>query len=689
MQIKCLMQGFFALVFVRSISVHAQHLYPLDTVEMIKSGGVEIVVESYSVPSLGDFDADGRPDLIVGEATGLDNLGKVRIYRNVGTTDVPHFTGYVFAQTASGVLTVPRISCMGAFPRFVDWDKDGKGDLLIGLANGTIKIFLNVGTAQSPVFDNGTDLTVGPAGSKVTLNVGARATPSLVDWNNDGRRDLIVGEMDGYINLFLNHGTDAAPDYLQGQLIQANGVNLDVGTRSSPVVVDIDGDHRKDLLVGDTEGKLYFYRNMGADASPVFDVATNLTAGGTVIDLAATRARPFVCDYNHDGRLDILVGASDGKVYLFTSMTAIPLGGQRLAEVQNIDGGWDWPVDDGDALAGSQSDTLGTIGLGLAHAYQQTRNPDLLESLARAGTLLLTKTDDFYANEGAFAKVLDSIFQTTIFSTHVRSSFYDKLAAGTYYDAISDTADMTTAMYIQTKLDRYEGGQANAAAWDLGLSLYDAQCVGADTAPWLAAVKTEIDKLDNVLGYDVLGLAGAVFGLAMAGQDYDPQAGAYASASNLADLAEILSGYQLQTGGFTFSSQFMEEGMDNETLQETAYATLALNAVNRERFWPTIQMATSYMAAVQLFTGGWENYNGDPIGEDNLITSECVWSIQSGLSRPGDLEPNGRVDGVDFAILSANWMRSDCGSCSNADITGDGTVDIADLLLLAENWMSK
>ena len=90
-----------------------------------------------------------------------------------------------------------------------------------------------------PIFDSGTDLTVGPAGSKVTLDVGDRATPSLVDRNNDGKRDLIVGAIDGQIHLYINQGTDTAPDCLEGQIVQAGGVAIDVGYRSSPVAVDM------------------------------------------------------------------------------------------------------------------------------------------------------------------------------------------------------------------------------------------------------------------------------------------------------------------------------------------------------------------------------------------------------------------------------------------------------------------
>ena len=51
----------------------------------------------------------------------------------------------------------------------------------------------------------------------------------------------------------------------------------------------------------------------------------------------------------------------------------------------------------------------------------------------------------------------------------------------------------------------------------------------------------------------MIGLAGAVYGLAAGGEDYDPVAGEHAAASNLSDLAAILASYQIDGGGFAYA----------------------------------------------------------------------------------------------------------------------------------------
>ncbi|MHC4546955.1 MAG: FG-GAP-like repeat-containing protein [Planctomycetota bacterium] len=197
--------------------------------EVVEADGVDIGVGAFSVPSFVDWDSDNLGDLVVG-------CGYGKVY----------------------------------------WDDDAHKDLLVGQSDGTIKIFLNVGTESDPNFDSGTLLQKGPPGSKVNIDVGARATPCVVDWNNDDKKDLVIGAYDGKIHIFLNEGTDTEPDFLVETRAQENGSDLDVPTdRSSPDVFDVDDDGKKDLIAGNTEGQLLFYNNVGTDAAPNFWLRTS------------------------------------------------------------------------------------------------------------------------------------------------------------------------------------------------------------------------------------------------------------------------------------------------------------------------------------------------------------------------------------------------------------------------------
>ena len=200
----------------------------------------------------------------------------------------------------------------------VDANNDGRKDLLVGRADGTLMLYLNVNTDDDPQFDGGTLLQVGEPGSKINIDVGSRATGTVVNWNNDGKSDLAVGALDGKLRIYINEGTTGW-DFRTVLYAQDDGLDLVVPTiRSSPHVVDLDDDGKKDLLTGNTEGQLLLYTNVGSDEVPTFSGYAIVEADSVPIDLSGSaRSRPFVCDWNNDDVLDVLIGGSDGLVHLY------------------------------------------------------------------------------------------------------------------------------------------------------------------------------------------------------------------------------------------------------------------------------------------------------------------------------------------------------------------------------------
>jgi hypothetical protein len=292
-------------------------------------------------------------------------------------------------------------------------------------------------------------------------------------------------------------------------------------------------------------------------------------------------------------------------------------GGDRLVEMQQADGGWGWPLN-GPTTYGN---IHGPIGMGLAQAYLKTGDAGQLASLQDAAAYLQAKTA-FSASDGYLAAQLDASLGGTANADYVRTNFYDKLANGTY----NRSGTLHTAeSYVNLIRTNRSGSQANLAAWDIGMGIVGAAAVGANTSAWIAGTKAEIDELDGAADYDVIGLAGALYGLAYVGEEYDPQAGVHAAAGSLSDLASILAGYQLSTGGFVWNSQYVIENDFNEAIQETAYAVLALETVNRSQYLSNLQQAGEYIVSSQLGTGGWEGYVGS--GENNEVSAEALWAL--------------------------------------------------------------
>ena len=202
---------------------------------------------------------------------------------------------------------------MGAYPQIADWNEDGLIDLLVGDTNGKISLFQNNGSVGNPqltakgfIKANNTD-----------LYVGNRASPVVVDWNNDGKKDLVVGDDNGYIRLYLNSGANNDPKFTSFTYIRMNNANIIVSYSASPEVCDLDGDGKKDLLVSDYSGYVYFYRNSGTDANPIFTTQERLLAGSNYMKTNSSYARIDVVDWDEDGDLDILAGETDAYVSLF------------------------------------------------------------------------------------------------------------------------------------------------------------------------------------------------------------------------------------------------------------------------------------------------------------------------------------------------------------------------------------
>jgi hypothetical protein len=342
--------------------------------QFVQAGGVDIQVPGYSVPSLADWNGDGLNDLIVGEGGG-GFPGKVRVYLNVGTRTQPQFRDYVYAQSNASDLTCTSVGCMGCFPRVVDWDQDGRVDLLVGQADGIVRIFTNYGLDGSPIFDVG-PVIITADGSVHDMDVGDRATPVVVDWNSDGMLDIVSGGLDGMIHIYPNCGCEGSvpPRFLgspaRGQIVQENGKDLIVPSlRSSPVIMDLDGDGKKDILTGNTDGQILFYKNVGPNSLPMFSGYSSVTSAGAPIDLPGSlRSRPFICHWSGDntadsnnGNWDLLVGYGDGKVRLYRSASAgttVP----TAAKAGDLDGDGDIDGDDFTILAKTMDRAVGPEG---------------------------------------------------------------------------------------------------------------------------------------------------------------------------------------------------------------------------------------------------------------------------------------------------------------------------------------
>ncbi|MCI0369803.1 MAG: VCBS repeat-containing protein, partial [candidate division NC10 bacterium] len=129
----------------------------------------------------------------------------------------------------------------------------------------------------------------------------------------------------GTVSVFLNQGTDANPVLAAGVTLSLPGVGVSrAGAR--PFVADWNQDGRQDLLVGDANGWTYVFLNAGTDGAPAFPTGAPLTGQGAPVAVSS-RAAPFVVDWDSDGSRDLVIGSNDGEVFLIQGPEGPASGG--------------------------------------------------------------------------------------------------------------------------------------------------------------------------------------------------------------------------------------------------------------------------------------------------------------------------------------------------------------------------
>ncbi|MCO6457769.1 MAG: VCBS repeat-containing protein [Pirellulaceae bacterium] len=220
-----------------------------------------------------DIDSDGHNDILVGSFSGVPQLikGSAEGFaepRPITGADgqtvlIANFWNYETTKWDTTDRAGSEGHCTSVAA--VDWDADGDLDLLLGdYYGGRLYLCENQGDARTPKFA-GSNQPVQAAGQPLVVPQGL-AAPRIVDWDGDGRFDILCGGSHGGVYLYKNEGTKTAPRFAAATTLipvlddPSNSYITRVPTRNGqptfpgssyhiePVDYDADGD--LDLLVG-------------------------------------------------------------------------------------------------------------------------------------------------------------------------------------------------------------------------------------------------------------------------------------------------------------------------------------------------------------------------------------------------------------------------------------------------------
>jgi len=220
-----------------------------------------------------------------------------------------------------------------AVTRLVDWDHDGKLDVLVGGGDGKIWILRNEGERRF-------------ASPKLVTKLGDDTTTACyVDVNGDGLDDLIVAHSQTIVSWMANEGKVDSPKFSDARpllTMTKEQLSLPNGCGGRIDAGDLDGDGDFDLTSGNFAGPIVCFRNVGNSKDPIFARGIPIQIGKEKKDYSYN-VHPTIYDVNQDGIADIAYGMNWGNIGFLIALKTKPLAEEILATSPEI-GGDETPV---------------------------------------------------------------------------------------------------------------------------------------------------------------------------------------------------------------------------------------------------------------------------------------------------------------------------------------------------------
>ena len=308
-------ENFNSVVYYKNNGTNSFPIFQYQQSNLLQDNMIEVGEGAY--PVFFDYDNDGLKDLFIGNYGywGTSSYAhQIAQFRNTGTAGVP-----VFELVTRDYAGLSSFGITNMVPAFGDLDGDTDSDMMIGGYDGKLHYFRNTAaigsTANfvliSPNFQN----SFGRA-----IDVGDYAVPQIVDMDANGTNDLVIGSRNGKLAYYSHIGSTAIPvvdsitHFFGG--VTSNLPGYFTGY-SYPFVFKQGG--ITNMLVGNESGFIRRYNNIDGNLAGAFTWVDS-----TFLDIhQGSRTAPHGSDINNDGLMDLIVGNYQGGVSFYKGVVAL------------------------------------------------------------------------------------------------------------------------------------------------------------------------------------------------------------------------------------------------------------------------------------------------------------------------------------------------------------------------------
>jgi hypothetical protein len=228
---------------------------------------------NFATACIADLDGDQVDDIVLGSFDG-----NLYAWRGDGTS-LPGFPVYLYGAITGS----PAVG-------YLDGPGDTQLDIVVPSDVDSLYVIRADGSRR-PGF---------PKWIRFSGN-GKAPSPALADMNNDGFLDIVVAGQNGFIYVQDRNGF-GVPPWLN---VRFSTLTF-AATQSSPVVADINGDGKADIVIGDDNSTLAALSGTGT-----------MLPGFPIVVAGEVKGTPALCDCDGDGLSEIAVAGWDRNLYVW------------------------------------------------------------------------------------------------------------------------------------------------------------------------------------------------------------------------------------------------------------------------------------------------------------------------------------------------------------------------------------